>query len=150
MRNLFFCLTLSILFFTISCGGGDDDSTYTDNRDNTITDSLTDLMWQKVDDDTTRTWADAGTYCDELTLAGHSDWRLPNFDDLTSIVDDTRTDPSINTTYFPYTNSAVYWSSTDYYILGSDFAWSVDFSDGEALGNGKSSNNGYARCVRLG
>jgi len=85
---------------------------YTDNGNGTVTDNVTGLMWQQEDDDTTRTWDEACTYCDSLTLAGYSDWRLPSKKELMSIVDYGKYDPSIDTTYFSKTNSEYYWSST--------------------------------------
>lgn len=63
---------------------------FVDNGDGTITDLATGLMWQKVDDGTTRTWEDALSYAENLSLAGYDDWRLPNAKELHSIVDYTR------------------------------------------------------------
>jgi hypothetical protein len=62
-------------------------ASYTDNGDGTVTDNVTGLMWQQEDDDTTRTWDEACSYCDELALAGYSDWRLASKKELMSIVD---------------------------------------------------------------
>jgi len=121
---------------------------YTDNGNGTITDNVTGLIWQKEDDNTSRTWADASTYCDNLTLGGQSDWGLPSDMELMSIVNYGIYNPSINTTYFPNTNSSSYWSSTAY-AGGSSLAWYVYFGDGGVSSNGKSSN-GYVRCVRGG
>lgn len=63
---------------------------YTDNGDGTITDNATGLMWQQADDGTTRDWENALSYAENLSLAGHSDWRLPNAKELHSILDYTR------------------------------------------------------------
>jgi len=60
---------------------------YTDNGDGTVTDNVTGLMWQQVVSTTTYNWAQALAYCPKLTLAGHSDWRLPSRIELVSIVD---------------------------------------------------------------
>ena len=51
---------------------------YTDNGDGTVTDNVTGLMWQQAVPTATYSWAGAVTYCSTLTLAGHSDWRLPS------------------------------------------------------------------------
>ena len=60
------------------------------NGDETITDLATGLMWQKADDGNTRDWEEALAYAENLELANHSDWRLPNAKELQSIVDYTR------------------------------------------------------------
>ncbi|MBI5749112.1 MAG: DUF1566 domain-containing protein [Nitrospinae bacterium] len=121
---------------------------YTDNGNGTITDNVTGLIWQKEDDNTPRTWSDAGTYCDNLTLGGQSDWRLPSKKELISIVNYGTYNHAINTTYFPNTNSSYYWSSTTVANYSSD-AWSVNFSYGYVDGYGKSSSY-YVRCIRGG
>lgn len=63
---------------------------YTDNSDGTITDNATGLMWQQADDATTRDWEGSLLYAENLSLAGHDDWRLPNAKELHSILDYTR------------------------------------------------------------
>jgi hypothetical protein len=47
-------------------------------------------MWQKADDGIARDWENALSYAEGITLAGKSDWRLPNAKELQSIVDYTR------------------------------------------------------------
>src|SRR3989338_5468335 len=119
---------------------------YTDNGNGTITDNVTGLMWQKEDDNNTRTWSNAVTYCDNLTLGGQSDWRLPSKKEFISRVNYGTYSPSINTTYFPNTNSSGYWSSTTA-ADNSSYAWFVGFSAGNADSYGKS-NYWYVQCVR--
>ena len=118
---------------------------YTDNGDGTVMDNVTSLIWQKEDDDTLRNWDDAISYCDDLTLAGYSDWRLPSKKELISIVDYGTYRPSIDTTYFPDAEER-YWSSTTY-VHDSSEAWEVALNYGGAFHYGKSYNY-YARCVR--
>ncbi|MGK5093896.1 DUF1566 domain-containing protein [Deltaproteobacteria bacterium TL4] len=61
------------------------------------TDNVTGLLWQKQDDATTRTWADAGTYCSGLNLGGYSSgWRLPTPRELMSIANYDSFSPAIN------------------------------------------------------
>jgi hypothetical protein len=50
---------------------------FIDNKDGTVTDTETRLMWQKKDDGKQRTWDEAQNYCKKLTLGGYKDWRLP-------------------------------------------------------------------------
>ncbi|SEH08190.1 Lcl C-terminal domain-containing protein [Candidatus Venteria ishoeyi] len=87
-------------------------------------------------------------------LCGHRDWRLPNVDELLSIVDNDHTKPSIDTVYFPNTPSSGFWSSSPYanysdYGNYSDYAWSVFFDDGYINYNYKSSTL-RVRLVRGG
>ena len=84
---------------------------YTDNGNGTIRDNITGLVWQKEDDNVTRTWADAQTYCTNLTLGGLSGWHIPSIDELLSITDKGRILPAINP-IFVNVNSTYYWSST--------------------------------------
>jgi len=63
---------------------------FVDNGDGTITDLATGLMWQQGDDGVARNWEEALACAENLTLAGASDWRLPNAKELQSIVDYTR------------------------------------------------------------
>ncbi|MCD6359901.1 MAG: DUF1566 domain-containing protein, partial [Armatimonadetes bacterium] len=121
---------------------------YTDNGDGTVTDNVTGLMWQQEDDDTTRTWDEACSYCDDLTLGGYSDWRLPSVMELICIVNYGTYNPSIDTTYFSGTNAAYYWSATAYALDSAD-AWCVGFNDGNA-DNVAHIDHDYVRCVRSG
>jgi hypothetical protein len=121
---------------------------FTDNGDGTVSDDITGLMWQQEDDNTTRNWFDALSYCEGLTLAGHGDWRLPNVKALESIVDDTQTSPSIDSGYFPNTNPDFYWSSTTSAVQ-TTYAWSVGFTGNGATNEGfKGTTFRVVRCVR--
>ena len=63
---------------------------FVDNGDGTVTDAATGLTWQKADSGKGMDWVQALHYAENLELAGHSDWRLPNAKELQSIVDYTR------------------------------------------------------------
>jgi len=102
---------------------------FIDHGNGTVTDTSTGLMWQK-DGSTYMNWEGAVSYCENLTLAGYNDWRLPNANELQSLVDYNRYNPSINTSYFPNTMSySSYWSSTTFDRY-PHFAWFVDFRSG--------------------
>ena len=71
-------------------------------------------------------------------FGGYSDWRMPGKEELRSICDYERSDPSIRTDYFPDTVSSSYCSSTTYAIDAS-CVWGVNFdlaSTGKALKDG--------------
>ena len=122
---------------------------YIHNKDGTVTDTETGLMWQKDTAPGTYTWKQALAYADTSTLAGYEDWRLPNVNELESLVEYSQYDPSIDTTYFPNTQSSTYWSSTTG-APGPFYAWIVDFFDGHMEPDFKSSNSLYVRVVRGG
>lgn len=118
---------------------------YTNNGDGTVTDNVTGLMWMQADDGVTRTWQDAITYCDGLSHAGHSDWRLPERRELFGIVDFSRTSPAINPVFTSF--SSTYWSNSPY--VDSAYAWVVYFYDGFA-GFANKEDPSWVRCVRSG
>ena len=118
---------------------------YTNHGNNTVTDQGSGLMWQQSDDSVARSWQGSLDYCNGLTLAGHNDWRLPNIKELESIVDATRSNPSVDPV-FTGTSASYNWSSTsDAY--GPEGAWIVYFDYGYVHHYNKTSNY-YVRCVR--
>ena len=101
------CLSLATLLMLYSYAFGE----LVDNGDGTVTDASTGLMWQQAEAGAMN-WEAALVYCENLELAGHDDWRLPNLNELLSIVDYELYDPAIDTTFFPGAMSSEYWSST--------------------------------------
>ena len=66
----------------------------------------------------------------EVGYCGHNDWRMPNKDELYSISDLLRAEnpPTINTSYFPNTKAAEYWTGNDYsFQWDAAWAWSFEF-----------------------
>jgi len=115
---------------------------------NIVTDGSTGLQWQDDAIGSVMVWTAAMDYCENLTLDTYSDWRLPNLNELTSIVDDTKVSPSIDTAVFQNTASNYYWSSTTYAGY-SDDAWGVFFYNGYQNYYFKA-HSYYVRCVRAG
>jgi len=72
---------------------------FTDNGDGTITDNVTGLMWQKVDNGES-TWPVAVTNAAGVTTGGYNDWRLPTPSELSSIQNYNNNQPALDPTYF--------------------------------------------------
>ena len=93
------------------------------------------------------TWSEARTYCDNMTLGNHDDWRLPTKIELESIVDYTRVDPAIDAA-FTNTKTGPYWTASALAITPGN-AWYVDFSEG--VSNATATHKFMrVRCVRAG
>jgi hypothetical protein len=114
---------------------------------NTFTDSKRKLMWQDNAEAKTvqKDWQGAIDYCENLSLAGFKDWRLPKHNELRGITDKTKIDPAIKKG-FKNVVSDFYWSSSST-VYTSDGAWNVNFKAGNDYYAGKSDNY-YVRCVR--
>ena len=85
---------------------------FTDNGDGTITDNLTQLVWQKIPSTEPFIWDRALVYAEGLTIGTSSDWRLPNIKELQSINNELATNPSVFAPYFSSLGIHNYWSST--------------------------------------
>ena len=154
---------------------------FTDNGDGTITDNVTGLMWEKKSDDgsihdmddmytwgmTSYPYTMDGTMVTEFLaalnsgggFAGHTDWRIPNLNELQSLINLQNVNPAVSSAFntscmggctvtsCSCTQSNCYWSSSTYQNY-PDNAWNVDFFDGYVGASGK----GYffVRAVRGG
>lgn len=120
---------------------------YTDNGDGTVKDNVTGLLWQKTDDDTTRSRSDAIAYCGGLSLGSYSDWRLPNSRELLYLVDYGKSGPNpMIDVVFVNTDQASYWTATAD-VMTAGKAWRVDFRYGQMLSSADTDLL-LARCVR--
>lgn len=123
-----------------------------DNGDGTVTDVGKGLMWENktIDNiDNRYTWQDALSYCENLTLAGYDDWRMPDINELQSITNYNTYSSAIDPIFF---NAAVsmhfyYLSSTTPSDERSSLVWYVGFINGAVLLTSKS-NNVSVRAVR--
>jgi hypothetical protein len=69
---------------------------FTDHGNGTVTDNLTGLMWTKNANIWGGvTWNTAVDNCEGYSLAGYSDWRLPNVQELQSLMDYGRSNPAL-------------------------------------------------------
>jgi hypothetical protein len=127
--------------------GGQPAAHLVDNGDGTVSDTATGLTWQQGEAGA-MTWEAALVYCENLDLAGHDDWRLPNRNELQSIVDYEKADPSIDTVFFPGAVSSAYWSATSEAYDGGG-AWGAHFYGGPVYIFSKSYSY-YVRAIRGG
>jgi hypothetical protein len=131
---------------------------FQNNNDGTVTDRASGLIWTRGDSGTLRArdkrgngatdWPGALAFCETLTLAGRSDWRLPNAKELQSIVDYTRSpwsgrEPALDPV-FQFTSITAedgrkdfpaYWTSTTH--LAGPEGMAVILHFGRALGSGR-------------
>jgi formylglycine-generating enzyme required for sulfatase activity len=83
---------------------------FTDNGEGTITDNNTLMMWQKTDGGE-MTFENAIQYCQDLSLAGYNDWRLPTSIELFSINNYNNLNPALDSNYFTITPAQYWWTS---------------------------------------
>ena len=127
--------------------------TQTIGGDEVVKDSVTGLMWQKreLKDNTDEigSFEAALSYCEKLTYAGFSDWRLPNKNELTTLADYGKYHPAsafpgmINRSFRTSTSNAKKSPTTDDWKN----AWYVTFYEGVVNFEGKSTAD-FVRCVR--
>jgi hypothetical protein len=142
-----------------------------DNGDGTLTDLNTGLMWEKLGDDDsvhdkdlTYTWLTAFSAkiaaLNAAQFAGYADWRLPNVNELQSVMNYGVAAPAIDAAFnvacapgctevtCSCTVPASAWSSTSVYGSGAT-AWSASFLNGE-IAPGAKSKTFSVRAVRGG
>jgi len=52
----------------------------------TLTDPITGKMWQLNKSDTESNWTTANAYCENLNLAGYTDWRMPKISEIRTTI----------------------------------------------------------------
>jgi len=131
---------------------------FVDNKDGTVSDVATGLMWARADSGRAMDWQRALAYCEGLELAGHRDWRLPNAKELQSIVDYTRAPdsrdparrgPAIDPLFRVTDGESWFWTSTthlDGRILGQR---AVYIAFGRATGIMPDRRTGRRRVINV-
>jgi hypothetical protein len=123
---------------------------FTNNEDETVTDNLTGLMWQRSVglEDRKGLWADAITECNLATTGGLAEWRLPNVRELLSVISFGADSPALLASH-PFINvvHGNYWTST---TLAGNIAqaWFVFLGTGRVLDATKTASQLYIWCVR--
>lgn len=120
---------------------------FIDNRDGTVTDLATGLMWQKKDSSIGMNWKDALSYAKNLSVGYFNDWRLPNAKELQSIVDYSRSlqttgtaaiNPVFDMTKIKDPNGAkqfpYFWTSTTHQDGRNPYSSAVYIAFGAAQG----------------
>jgi hypothetical protein len=107
---------------------------------NTVVDTVTGLIWQKMTPSNTYSQADSATYCSGLSLGGYvSGWRLPTVRELLSLVDYSTTGSAamIDPVAFFGEPADTFWSSSG--------LWDIWFNGGYF---GRGASNHRVRCVQ--
>ncbi|MBI9077066.1 MAG: DUF1566 domain-containing protein [Desulfatibacillum sp.] len=90
---------------------------FLDHGDGTVTDLMTHLMWTKNASVESASWEIALSNMETrngTAYLGHSDWRLPNVEEMASLLDYSNKDPVLPADH-PFTNVVrEYWTSTAY------------------------------------
>ena len=155
---------------TVSIAPGDDGALqkgvawpnprFTDNNNGTVTDKLTGLIWLKNANclQDIRGWQEVLQFANSLASGAcglsdgsrSGDWRVPNRNELASLLDLSKRTPALPTGH-PFTNFQVdkYWTSTSFVPFSAANVWLVDFSDG-SLPIGTIVNFRYSQFVRDG
>jgi hypothetical protein len=100
------------------------------SSNNVVTDNLTGLVWQEdANLDGLKTWVNALSYTEDISICGYADWRLPNSKELFSLIDRSKQGPALPTDH-PFTNvqsalNDLYCSSTTY-AFDPTGVWTVD------------------------
>lgn len=131
-------------------GGPLQASVFVDNLDGTVTDQTTNVRWEKTSSPAAMTWKDALRYCENQTTGGHTGWRMPNIQELNTLVDFSRPfpepaiDPVFQISTNPFESS---WSNSTF--LGYfGYAWYITFDHGRAMYDFTKTNSMQVRCMR--
>ena len=133
---------------------------FTKNGD-IVTDNITTLQWQDNNEANTtkESWINAIDYCENLSLAGLDDWRMPNINELLSIADKSQHGPAMSNVFVYVAHAGhtiLYWSSTtslDNAYYKEDRAYTVNFYHGDEYDHDNKADKtelNFIRCVRGG
>jgi len=125
---------------------------FIDNSDETVTDTLTGLMWtQDASLNGFNLWSESLDFCMALDVAGHENWRLPNVKELLSLIDYGNYSPALPVEH-PFSSVAsgwCYWTSTTS-PLDTEDAFDVAMTTGTLQPHNKDFTACIVWCVRSG
>lgn len=137
-------------FFYPKCVSGNElsDSEFEETVDQTtsqkiIKDEVNNLIWTTCDN-SLHTWQSALNYCKTLNYAGRKNWRLPNINELATIINYSRSAPASD---FPSIGSAYFWSSSTN-STNIKQAWRTYTYSGEISYGDKTKENHKVICVK--
>ncbi|MEA3352916.1 MAG: DUF1566 domain-containing protein [Campylobacterota bacterium] len=115
--------------------------------ENVVIDLTRNIMWQDNIEviEYKSSWSLAKEYCNELTLNGYTDWKLPSIKELLRIVNIKRANPAIFKE-FKYVEPTSYWSNSQD-MSNKNYAWYIGFKTGAVFKDSKDYDC-YVRCVR--
>ena len=119
------------------------------NKDKVL-DTTHNLMWQDHPHNTkyTFTHPKAIEYCQNLTLGGFSNWRLPTVEEYKYIIDTTRKDEVLINKKFRYIIKDDYWTDDrTWYRNFGKYAYYIMIKSGHAYYQNRTYNK-YVRCIR--
>jgi hypothetical protein len=122
-----------------------------DNTNEIVTDNVSGLKWEDTEHvaNTTLNYADAEEYCENLTLGGITDWRVPTLKELWYLHDRLIINPALNSTFKNYKTNINYyiWTSTSVTYSGYESRnWVLDSYCGSDGWVSRTDSN-YIRCV---
>jgi len=127
------------------------------NGDGTVFDSKTGLMWMQENSNSGRAMTFKGvlSYFTTLIFAGYDDWRLPNRNEMISLLGASIDDNASFSAAFKDSNANYWTSSSCPGVIDPDFdyAWQVNFkteTGSVAITIGEYSNTNVFRAVRGG
>jgi hypothetical protein len=110
-----------------------------------ILDTTSNLVWHD-DTITQKTYTDAKAYCNNLSIDSYENWRVPNFTELYSIVDLTKSNPSINSV-FQNISLSHFWTRTFNKQSNYTALWIISFSTGGTFQYNDPATKQSIRCV---
>ncbi|WP_168769144.1 Lcl C-terminal domain-containing protein [Yoonia maricola] len=94
------CPDVGDAFFGQDAQFVDTPQSFTDDKDGSVTDNVTSLVWQQDPDDHRLGWQAAQDYWATLDLSGRDDWRVPNLKELFRTSDFSTGLPYLDTNVF--------------------------------------------------
>ena len=115
----------------------------------TVYDSKHKLSWQDTKDNifVRHTYEDAIKYCENLTLAGKTSWRLPTRQEYKYIIDKTRKDENMINKVFKFNMPDNYWIGETTWRSFGRYAYYVFFKSGSIYYQNKVYKK-FVRCVQ--